>query len=613
MRVLRCVVLLPLFVAAVGCPRTTTTKSPAATSSTAQKEDLLSGVLEALGRGADTATCRGVVQQLNSHLTRAPESQPAALSDAERAVLQTRYNLDKDELAEVESRNFTLLDAHYLDQTLLFRDVAVAMGLRQLPPLERAKAAFAWTQRQLQPHEGAGEVTPTHFALLRGWGTSLDQSLTFLALLEQCGLEGCLLAAPTADGKGFRYWGVGVVHDKDLLVFDPRLGLPIPGPDGREVATLAELCTRPELLQALRVDDKLTYDVTPEQLKQTQAFFAGTLSSLAPRMRYLQALATGNEPIYLGKDPVAALQHLEAALKRPETASIPVRVASAAGDPNAPVGNLRAYLPPEEGGIDKSGRLLHTLAAQVPMAAYPPILAGLSGEPGERLKQHFAKMFLDFFSPGHARDLVLHGRLSEATTQLVEIRDQARTGKKAREIPLAKLEQQVADWCVDARDSYAQLLRAERGEGGPDGLSKAKSSLDGLWKTALPVQTLIRLAAADPQDALATYQLALSKHEDAVRAQLRAESTRTGNANLASADAARAQEAWRSTAGWWETYLEDHPTQPQAVQARRLRAEALAASGDTAGAVTLLQDDRGEIPALQKLGRALRMRQLKKS
>ena len=47
-------------------------------------------------------------------------------------------------------------------------------------------------------------------------------------------LRGCILTLPTGDKSAPRLWAVGVVvgDGKAVYLFDPRLGLPLPGPGG---------------------------------------------------------------------------------------------------------------------------------------------------------------------------------------------------------------------------------------------------------------------------------------------------------------------------------------------------------------------------------------------
>ena len=165
--------------------------------------------------------------------------------------------------------------------------------------------------------------------------------------------------------------------DKDIYLFDTRLGLPLPGPKvpGEDVAlagsplsifpgnlpwaawsqgkrsqpplaTLAQIRTRPDLLQQLTVDPRYPYDVTPEQAAKGEIQVACPLSALAPRMRFLEEELSSTNKVSLAVDPKGLLETFQ---KAAAGQGIPVRIWNEGGDPNTPARVLRAFLPPDEG------------------------------------------------------------------------------------------------------------------------------------------------------------------------------------------------------------------------------------------------------------------------
>ena len=196
--------------------------------------------------------------------------------------------------------------------------------------------------RQVRLEEKPGAALPPASALRRGVGSAQDRALIFLALLRQLGLDGCMAAVPAPSGpSAVRYWLPGVVLDKDVWLFETRLGLPLPGPKDAGSATLAQVRSRPDLLQPLTADAKHPYDVTAEQARQAEPHFACPLSALAPRMRWLQEQMASLQKVQLGLVPAARLEALEAA-KGPAGA---VYVWNAPGDPDTPVRITRSTLP----------------------------------------------------------------------------------------------------------------------------------------------------------------------------------------------------------------------------------------------------------------------------
>src|SRR5205809_3540418 len=114
----------------------------------------------------------------------------------------------------------------------------------------------------------------------------------FAALVQQLELDDCVIAIAGNDGTP-RPWLAGVLNrvkdGHEVYLFDCRLGLPVPGPKGSGIATLAQLKSDPKLLDAFKVpDDACKYDVDAEQLKNTEILVMAPLPALSARMRFLE-------------------------------------------------------------------------------------------------------------------------------------------------------------------------------------------------------------------------------------------------------------------------------------------------------------------------------------
>lgn len=268
-----------------------------------------------------------------------------ALSEGLRAFLSAQF-LPPGAPRTIENPRFTgQLDGRHLEDCMLYRGVATSIlrrrGARADDDLARASAIFDWVVRQVQlvrpgslapPPELLGSTGQTFQAparpfdaLLRGMATEVnadwaERSWLFLTLCKQVGLDGGLIAVvPPPPGRGVltpeaqadaaaqppaKALAAGVLIDGEVYLFDCRIGLPIPGPGGRGVATLGRVLAEPGLLEALDLSDA-PYPVRPEDLAdgRVRVLLEATLGMLSPRMRLLQERLTGENRMVLHRDP----------------------------------------------------------------------------------------------------------------------------------------------------------------------------------------------------------------------------------------------------------------------------------------------------------------------
>ena len=385
--------------------------------------------------GADLDRCRSALSQVNSHLRKSPDEAPAKLTPARTQALRQQIGLRNDELAELDSPTFTPLDGPHLDLCFLLRDAARSLEVRarddrRPTPLQEAQAAFAWVVRQIQLVNSAAEMNSateglaSEFVLRRGYGSPLARALVFLGLLQQFGHDGCLLAFPPAPGKPARYWACGLLgKDNRIYLFDPRLGLPLPGSGGK-VATLGDVQQKDSpVLARLAFGKDAHYDVTPEQAAASEVHLMPSLSALAPRMRLLEKLLAPAVKVKLTADP-EAMGRFEKALKASGHKAA-VKLAPWA------VRLQRGFYPPGDGGIDNSGlkKLAEsTLVQRHHLArlfrALPESVASLRMEQwndpplnmiGHLFRERFESLLM---KGGRPRDQILRGRLEDAGREL---------------------------------------------------------------------------------------------------------------------------------------------------------------------------------------------------
>jgi hypothetical protein len=388
---------------------------PASTTPAERSSDSLATFREAFKKQVGAHSYRNILQQLNITFVGSGEK-PAPLTGTQRQLLAKDVGLDDEELAEIASPTFTALDASYLDQCFLLRDAVRSFDISDLTPLARAKNAFAWVMRQVRLQEKDADPLPPAFVLRRGWGTSLERTFIYLVVLHQMGLDGCLLIYPAeASGEGIsRYWIPGVRIDREIHLFDTRLGIPLPGANGKGIATLAQVRSRKDYFDQFTIgptDDRHRYDLAPEQVGRAEILLAWPLSALAPRMKYLEdLLARMNTRIRLSADPTAVRKQWEEAVAE---AKVPVRLTNRLGDyPYAtPLRTLRHFLPPSEGGVDPSTpprtRQIQAQQELFPWRRLPRELLQAPYSETElvlRLHGAFARLFVDFPLPA-ARNL----------------------------------------------------------------------------------------------------------------------------------------------------------------------------------------------------------------
>jgi hypothetical protein len=613
-------------------PSTAPTTNSGGGASTQAKESGVETAARSLTRQTDIVAIRTALQQINAELNEDRSLRPPPLTKEQKNWLRAHLGLGDDELAEIENEHYTRLDGHHLDGCFLMRDAANALEVKGVrgkggaivveKPLDRAARAFAWVMRQVRLRERENEETeaPPAFVLRRGWGNALERVLVFLALLEQLGptngprreLLGCLLETPGGADR-MRFWVCGVVvgGDKDVYLFDPRLGLPLPGPKGEGVATLAQARRQPEILAQLNIGAKYRYPVTMEQARAARAQLVCPLSALSPRMRHLQdKLLVPTVRVRLADDAANDLERLHAAVAAGADKPTPVLL------PSDKATLLRRFMPVNEGGVDASYRKDRLTLDLVPWRALPPVFLDENKFPpkiglGQRVRQSFAAPFIHtMMDPGFARDMLLRGRYSSAVPALVAERDHWRNQLQQR-ASAVDLNQKAAEWLDKAIHEYALQVRAKL----PQERAQAEQEVKKLWddRNGWPIYLLINSAAATARDPEVGYQLALCSQEQAEQVQARLDvQAHAGGAAPHRLDVEKARQAWQTALNNWKLLEEDYPGHPDLAAGRRLRGRAEAMLGDRQAALASWKEIKGYQTDLEKIAALFLAQQLEK-
>jgi hypothetical protein len=582
-----------------GCNRPAASPSTAAKTKADPAEALSDTVSQGFRKFSDAKGYRQIVENLNSSLSGGTiERKPQPLTAEQRAALKSECGLSDAEVAEVSRPEFSPLDAYYLDETVMYRDIARALDVGGLKPVDKVRAALNWVVVNLRPMDIPGPAIPPWYVAMRGVGTNLERTYAMLRLLHQLDIDACLIGDESAAGSADGLWAVGALADGNVDLFDVRMGLPIPAANGR-VLTLEQARKNADAFQPLAFDSKLRYDLTPERAKAAQVFLTAPLSALSPRMKFLQGLLPANSG-RLDYDPRAARERFEKVLQGPAYDGCRVRFWNPPL-PDALPRVLMTFLPPNEGGTDRDPpgrrRIDRYHSDPIPWQALPPILReqSLPGEPGQRVRALFADRITFLSQPGQARELILRGLFDEATQRLVEL--QSKMGAK----PPAEIEKHVVVWVEAARDVYGRLAKAERTlERDPSAIAdrdKAREDIKNLWLNAKVIDTYMNAVVSEPLQAEITYLLAICKQEEALRRTYRGEDDKA---------------AWKTAAPWWEKFIHTYSTSPAIPTAKRNYARTLEGAGRPAEAKAVYQAlATSDLPELQKLACAYLANQLK--
>lgn len=214
-------------------------------------------------------------------------------------------------VADLAGTRYLPYDGPALRSAVWMRNVSRQARGEQIGDVQRAASLFDWTVRniQLEPprvDEADAPIQLPWHTLLFGRGSTLDRAWVFIQLARQQHLDVCLLAYRNAQPPHELVpWVVGLWSEGELYLFDPQLGLPIPGPDGRGVATLTEAVSDPSVLDQLDVDEDHPYPVKAEVLNEVVALIEASPEFLSRRMKAIESRLAGERSLVLSVDASA--------------------------------------------------------------------------------------------------------------------------------------------------------------------------------------------------------------------------------------------------------------------------------------------------------------------
>lgn len=253
----------------------------------------------------DKSTLGQMTERLNQWLRSRGEAGsytvPKLLSTLPEALLNDK-SLQPLLKEEALKRN-TLLshESRLLQEATWTRGVAEWTTDGKLKVLPRAQRLFDWTVRNItlsdDPRLQGNRPWKT---MLYGRGTAAQRAWVFSLLCRQLDVRNAVVEI-SIDGKP---WWLCLAIDqqaKQAYVFDPQLGLALPGAEDGQVATLAELQADETLLRKLDLPEK-PYPLTAELLKDAVPLIVADPFALSWRAAQVEGQLSGEDSLAITVD-----------------------------------------------------------------------------------------------------------------------------------------------------------------------------------------------------------------------------------------------------------------------------------------------------------------------
>ncbi|HET6879966.1 MAG TPA: tetratricopeptide repeat protein [Pirellulales bacterium] len=215
------------------------------------------------------------------------------------------------QVKDLDTMGFSPPDGIDLRQAIWLRDASNwAAGATQ-DDLERSRRIFDWIVRNIQldpPYDEDTVRRQAWQALLLGHGPAEDRAWLFTLMARQQGLDVVMLATGQEDAA--EPWLPALFHEGELYLFDPSLGLPIPGPEGKGIATLSQVAADDSLLRHLDVDDDHRYGRSAAEIEQVTVLIEASPMYLSQRMALLESQLAGEQSVVLSVDASALADRL---------------------------------------------------------------------------------------------------------------------------------------------------------------------------------------------------------------------------------------------------------------------------------------------------------------
>jgi tetratricopeptide (TPR) repeat protein len=289
---------------------------------------------------------REMVYHLNRWAEMTPVARPSdSLSPAATDMLKTVSHVLPQEAAieHLMRAQFSLADCNYLRDSFLFRQVSEWVdqdssddpllaswfealskdrSAESVARLRLASRLFDWTIRNIafEPLErtdpaptapplplgltfrGPGYRQTNYETLWYGTGDALQRTGVFTQLCRQAGVPAAILGVPESGTGALKPWLVGVLIDEDIYLFEPGLGLHVPGPNQVGIATLAAARNDASVVRRLGVPGFFEYPFAKNDVQQCTALLNIAPDAFSPRLQWLEQGLTGERRLTLFAD-----------------------------------------------------------------------------------------------------------------------------------------------------------------------------------------------------------------------------------------------------------------------------------------------------------------------
>lgn len=150
--------------------------------------------------------------------------------------------------------------------------------------------------------QGAGYRQTDFETVMRGIGDAWQRAAVFSQLCNQAQIDSAILATQSTETGEITPWCVGVFIGKQVYLFEPSLGIHVPGPDQIGIATLAQARSDASVIRRLNVPGFFEYPLSKTDVQQSVAILNFLPEAYSERMKQLESGLTGDRRMNVHTD-----------------------------------------------------------------------------------------------------------------------------------------------------------------------------------------------------------------------------------------------------------------------------------------------------------------------